>query len=66
MAVPRKPHGPAAGDAADLLQVLMFRRLITREQADRVRKYARANSTGVLPTIVELPPLPGQVRGHGR
>ena len=56
MAVPRKPHGtpPSPGDAADLLQVLMFRRLLTREQAERVRRYARANSVGIVPTIVEM------------
>ena len=55
MAPPRKthPHAPVA-DTADLLQVLMFRKLLTREQAERVRRYARANSIAVVPTIVEL------------
>jgi general secretion pathway protein E len=32
----------------------MFRKLLTREQAERVRKYARTNSTGIIPTVVEL------------
>ena len=55
MAPPRKthPHAPVA-DTADLLQVLMFRKLLTREQAERVRRYARANSIAIVPTIVEL------------
>jgi general secretion pathway protein E len=56
MPPPRKPGVPAqsVAESADLLQVLMFRKLLTREQADRVRRYARANSVGVVPTIVEL------------
>src|SRR5688572_5168690 len=55
MAPPRKPPAPApASHTADLLQVLMFRRLLTREQAERVRRYARANSIDIIPTIVEL------------
>ena len=56
MAVPRKPPagGPGPGDGADLLQVLMFRRLLTREQAERVRRYARSNSVGIVPTVIEL------------
>lgn len=32
----------------------MFRRLLTREQAERIRRYARANSIAIVPTIVEL------------
>jgi general secretion pathway protein E len=55
MAPPRKTHVHApVADTADLLQVLMFRRLLTREQAERVRRYARANSIAIVPTIVEL------------
>ncbi len=42
----------AAG--ADLLQILMFRKVLTREQAERVRRFARANSLSVIPTVVEL------------
>ena len=55
MSQPRKPTpGPGSAEGADLLQILMFRKLLTREQAERVRKYARANSVAVLPTVVEL------------
>jgi general secretion pathway protein E len=56
VAIPRKPSAPApsAAESADLLQVLMFRKLRTREQAERVRRYARAHSVAVVPTVVEL------------
>jgi hypothetical protein len=55
MAPPRKPHQHApTGDTADLLQVLMFHKLLTREQAERVRRYAKTNSIGIVPTVVEL------------
>jgi general secretion pathway protein E len=56
MAIPRKPAPPLQSSAAtaDLLQILMFRKVLTREQAERVRRFARANSLGVVPTIVEL------------
>jgi general secretion pathway protein E len=56
VAIPRKPATPAQSpaDSADLLQVLMFRKLLTREQAERVRKYARMHSVAIVPTIVEL------------
>jgi type IV pilus assembly protein PilB len=56
MAISRKPgpsvQSPAA--SADLLQILMFRKVLTREQAERVRRYARANSVGVVPAMVEM------------
>jgi general secretion pathway protein E len=54
--IPRKPATQAQNqaDSADLLQVLMFRKLLTREQAERVRKYARTHSVSIVPTIVEL------------
>lgn len=32
----------------------MFRKLLTREQAEHVRKYARTNAIGIIPTVVEL------------
>jgi general secretion pathway protein E len=46
--------GQPASEGADLLQILMFRKLLTREQAERVRKYARTNSVGIVPTVVEM------------
>ena len=56
MAIPRKPgpsvQSPAA--SADLLQILMFRKVLTREQAERVRRFARANSVAVVPAMVEM------------
>src|SRR5207249_309227 len=54
MSVPRKPHPPASSEAGDLLQILMFRKVLTRDQAERVRKYSRANSTPIVATIVEM------------
>jgi general secretion pathway protein E len=55
MPVPRKPAtSTGAPDAADLLQVLLFRQVLTREHAERVRRYSRANSTPVLDTIVQM------------
>ena len=54
MPVPRKPTTPGSSEAADLLQILMFRKVLTREQAERVRRYARANSTPIVGTIVEM------------
>jgi general secretion pathway protein E len=55
MPIPRKPPlPPGPHDAADLLQILMFRKVLTREAAERVRRYSRANSTPVVPTIVQM------------
>jgi general secretion pathway protein E len=54
---PRKPasHAPAShGDANDLLQILVFRKTLTRDQAERVRRQSRANSLPVLQTIVKM------------
>jgi general secretion pathway protein E len=52
---PRKP-APAATQAeiTDLLQILMFRKVLTRDQAERVRRSARANSAPVMQTVVQL------------
>ena len=52
--IPRKPASTSQPADTDLLQVLVFRRVLTREQMDRVRKYARANSTPIIETIVSL------------
>jgi len=56
MTRPRKPVArfESAAETADLLQILMFRNVLTREQAERVRRYARANSIPVAATIVAL------------
>jgi general secretion pathway protein E len=56
MPIPRKPAPPVQSSAAsaDLLQILVFRQVLTREQAERVRRFARANSVSVVPTIVEM------------
>ena len=48
MAIPPRKADPATATQAeitDLLQILVFRKTITRDQAERVRRYARANST---------------------
>src|SRR5712692_2687808 len=56
MAIPPRKATPAATQAeiTDLLQILVFRKTITRDQAERVRRYARANSMPVTQTIVQL------------
>src|SRR5881275_258042 len=58
MAIPPPPRKPAPAatqsEATDLLQILMFRKVLTREQAERVRRVARANSTPIMQTIVQL------------
>jgi general secretion pathway protein E len=57
MAIPPRKADPATAKQAeitDLLQILVFRKTITRDQAERVRRYARANSTPVMQTIVQL------------
>ena len=57
MAIPPRKADPATATQAeitDLLQILVFRKTITRDQAERVRRYARANSTPVMHTIVQL------------
>ena len=54
--VPVPPRRSQAGaspvDSSDLLQVLVFRRALTREQAERVRRHSRG--TPVVQTIVKL------------
>jgi len=52
---PRKPPAAAAhAEATDLLQILVFRKALTREQAERVRRHARANGVAVVPAIIKL------------
>jgi general secretion pathway protein E len=54
---PRKPPAPAppsASDIGDLLQILVFRKTLTRDQAERVRKQTRGSATPVVQTIVKL------------
>lgn len=52
---PRKPPAAAAhAEATDLLQILVFRKALTREQAERVRRHARASGVAVLSTIIKL------------
>jgi len=53
---PKRPtvSAPASSDVGDLLQVLVFRKTLTREQAERVRRQARSASTSVVQTIVKL------------
>jgi len=52
---PRKPVVPASsGDNTDVLQILMFRKVLTRDQADRVRRHSRGNGMAVVDTIVKL------------
>src|SRR5919202_606725 len=53
--VPRKPTAPSeSADNTDVLQILMFRKTLTREQADRVRRHARGNNMAVVETLVKL------------
>src|SRR5438874_1625862 len=56
MAIPprKADHAPTQAEITDLLQILVFRKTITRDQAERVRRYARANSMPVMQTIVQL------------
>jgi general secretion pathway protein E len=49
------PPAPAPQkDVTDLLQILVFRHTLTREQADRVRRHARASSASLQQTVVAL------------
>src|SRR5215471_13668731 len=57
MATPptRRPDVAApVGDVSDVLQILVFRKALTREQADRVRRHARTNGQALAQTIVKL------------
>jgi general secretion pathway protein E len=49
-----QPHAPSQSVDADLLQILMFRKALTREQAERVRKHARASAMPVVDAVVKL------------
>jgi len=54
---PRRPPAPAAtstADIGDLLQILVFRKTLTREQAERVRRQTRGSTMPVVQTIVKL------------
>jgi general secretion pathway protein E len=54
---PRRPPAQApasSADVGDLLQILVFRKTLTREQAERVRRQARGASAPVVQTIVKL------------
>src|SRR5450631_4358074 len=54
-APPRKtPTPPAPADISDLLQILVFRRTLTREQAERVRLHTRTTGAPAVQTIVKL------------
>src|SRR5438105_3370103 len=59
MAIPPPKRPPvsapeSSADVGDLLQILMFRKVLTREQAERVRRHARANNLSVTQTVVQL------------
>ncbi|PYR14104.1 MAG: hypothetical protein DMG00_04850, partial [Acidobacteria bacterium] len=49
-----QPNAPSQSVDADLLQILMFRKALTREQAERVRKHARASAMPVVEAVVKL------------
>jgi general secretion pathway protein E len=51
---PAPTDAPASGDAADLLQILMFRKAITREQAERVRRHVRGGLAALVQAIVKM------------
>jgi general secretion pathway protein E len=52
----RRAHSSASSQSVDgdLLQILMFRKNLTREQAERVRKHARASAMPVVDAVVKL------------
>src|SRR5438045_5804447 len=59
MAIPPPKRPPvsapeSSADVGDLLQILVFRKTLTREQAERVRRQTRGASTPVVQTIVKL------------
>jgi general secretion pathway protein E len=55
IAPPRKaPEPPAPADITDLLQILVFRKTLTREQAERVRRHSRTTAAPAVQTIVKL------------
>src|SRR5439155_23348618 len=57
---PGTPPAPAGGvsagqaDGGDLLQILVFRHTLTREQAERVRRQARGTGATVRQTVQQL------------
>jgi general secretion pathway protein E len=51
---PSRRAVPVSGDPTDLLQVLLFRKVLTREQVERVRRTARATGASLVQTIVKL------------
>src|SRR5205085_11543804 len=51
---PQSPAPAASSDAGDLLQILVFRKTLTREQAERVRRQTRGTTTPVVQAIVKL------------
>jgi general secretion pathway protein E len=54
---PRKPVAAAPATHAeitDLLQILVFRKTLTRDQAERVRRHARASAAPLLQTITKM------------
>ena len=57
MAIPparKAPAAPAPEEVADLLQILVSRKTLTREQAERVRRHSRTTAAPVVQTIVKL------------
>jgi general secretion pathway protein E len=52
----RRPAAPppVTGDGNDLLQILMFRKALTREQAERVRRHARGGIGPLVQAIVKM------------
>jgi len=50
----RPTAAPSGGDGNDLLQILMFRKALTREQAERVRRHARGGVAALVQAIVKL------------
>src|SRR5205814_9401745 len=48
-----KPGTPP-NENADLLQILVFRQTLTREQADRVRRQSRSTGATIVQTVQDL------------
>ena len=58
---PRRPPASSAAstvastaESTDLLQILIFRKTLTRDQAERVRRQSRATSMPLIQTIVKM------------
>jgi general secretion pathway protein E len=52
--MPTPPRAVPPAENTDLLQILVFRKVLTRDQAERVRRQARAMSMSTVQTIITM------------